>query len=191
MSAITTKGHVEQEQTTRTRPCATFGLACRAPAEAVYDLLADPATHLEWGGRRQNRMFRLVSLQGPKAPATVGTVFTSAGRIPGSRRHFEDRSTVTVANRPSTFELATASTAGRGSAVMEATFRHRYELHPDGEGCRLVYTLSQEQIERPILRFRLVPMRAMMWKVGIPSMMRRGCANLVRMAEWGSRLPPQ
>src|SRR3990172_11748704 len=40
---------------------------CHAPAEAVYDLLADLQKHLEWGGRRQkSKKFRLPPIDPPE-----------------------------------------------------------------------------------------------------------------------------
>src|SRR6266849_4946499 len=42
---------------------------CKAKPEAVYDLLADLRTHTEWGGARQSREFRLISLDAPPGPA--------------------------------------------------------------------------------------------------------------------------
>jgi len=54
--------------------------ASRAPAEMVYDLLADIGSHLEWGGRRQPRKsYRLLSVEGPDGPAMIGTEFRSTG----------------------------------------------------------------------------------------------------------------
>jgi hypothetical protein len=55
---------------------------CKATPEAVYDLLADLRTHIEWGGARQSREFRLVSFESPPGLATVGTSFSSTGTIP-------------------------------------------------------------------------------------------------------------
>jgi len=78
---------------------------CKAMPEVVYDLLADLRTHSEWGGARQSREFRLVSFESPPGPATVGTRFSSTGTIPMSLRHWSDRSTVTVADRPQKFEF--------------------------------------------------------------------------------------
>ena len=41
----------------------------QAPAEAVYDLLADISSHLEWAGRRQPRKsYRLLSVDGRPTP---------------------------------------------------------------------------------------------------------------------------
>jgi hypothetical protein len=78
-----------------------------ASPEAIYDVLADLRTHLVWGGAQQRFGFRLLSLDAPAGPATTGTSFTSTGGIPMSPRHFEDRSAVTLAVRPSRFEFVT------------------------------------------------------------------------------------
>jgi hypothetical protein len=160
-----------------------FSDSCKAPAEAVYDLLADLRTHLQWGGRDQTRVFRLLSLDAVPEPATPGTVFTSTGAIPGSVRRWQDRSEVTQAVRPSLFEFVTEATAARGPKVMAATYRHRYELLPTDKGCRVSYSCRQERIAGPMLRLRLPVIRAMAWRVGIPMMMRRGFRNLLRLAE--------
>lgn len=160
-----------------------FSERWEASAEVVYDLVADLRTHLEWGGRAQSRVFRLLSLDATETRATAGTVFTTTGSIPGSLRRWQDRSEVTQAVRPSLFEFATEATAGRGSRVMTATYRHRYELQPEDGGCRVTYTFRQEQIVNPILRLRLPVLRTIAWRVGIPMMMKRGYRNLLRSAE--------
>lgn len=160
-----------------------FSLPCTAPAEAVYDLLADLRTHLEWGGRDQTPLFRLLSLDTVSEPATPGMVFTSTGSIPGSLRRWQDRSEVVRAERPSLFEFVTEATAARGPKVMAATYRHRYELLPTDKGCRVGYSCRQERIADPMLRLRLPVVRSMAWKIGLPIMMKRGCRNLLRLAE--------
>ena len=106
-----------QERIRRVR----FEQASAARPEVVYDLLSDLRTHLEWGGARQSRQFRLETLTAPTGTAIVGTSFSSTGRLPMSSRRWNDRSTVTVALRPSAFEFATearpgALPAGRGTA---------------------------------------------------------------------------
>jgi hypothetical protein len=78
-------------------PAARISLTCKARPEAVYDVLVDLRTHLEWGGARQSGDFRLQSLEASADPATVGTNFSSTGTIPMSARRWEDRSTVTIA----------------------------------------------------------------------------------------------
>src|SRR5207249_2771936 len=44
-----------------------------APPEAVYDLLADLSSHLEWAGARQRETTRLLTMDSAPGPATVGT----------------------------------------------------------------------------------------------------------------------
>ena len=101
---------------------------CSAPPEVVYDIVSDLRTHLAWGGAEQRSDFRLLSLEAPAGPATVGTSFSSTGAIPMSLRKWSDHSTVTIAERPGTFEFVTHATVHRSRRSMEATYRHRYEI---------------------------------------------------------------
>jgi hypothetical protein len=159
-------------------------LAADAPVsrEAVFDVLADADTHLGWAGRQQPWYFRLLSLDAPDTRLVAGATFSSTGSIPGSGRRFDDRSRVTVAERPSVFEFVTESTVP-GRRPMRATFRHRYELEANGDGCRVRYTFRQEDLAGPMLRLSLPIIRDMTWKLGMPMMMRPGLRNLVRAAE--------
>lgn len=155
--------------------------AC-ASCEAVYCVLANVGTHLDWAGRGQPPYFRLLSLDAPDGRLTVGDVFSSTGSIPASGRRFHDRSRVVLAEPPSLFEFVTEATVpGRNS--MQATFRHRYELEPNGDGCRVRYTFRQENLVNPMLRLSLPLVRDLTWKFGMPMMMRGGLRNLVRAAE--------
>lgn len=176
---------VHVEATTGAAPIreVRFSRECKAPAENVYDVLADLRTHLEWGGRDQTRVFRLLSLDAPETRAIAGTVFTTTGSIPGSVRRWLDRSVVTRAVPPSLFEFTTEATARRDSSAMIATYHHRYELQGTDGGCRVTYTMVQAQIANPILRLRLPVMRTLAWRVGIPLMTMRGFRNLLRAAE--------
>jgi len=151
-----------------------------AKPEAVYDLLADLRTHVEWGGARQSRDFRLLSLDAPAAPATVGTTFSSTGTIPVSRRKWSDRSTVTVADRPQKFEFTTEARAG-GGHPMTAVYTHTYEISPEAGGSRVTYRMTQLSITNPILR--LGPAMARMTWLMIPMFAGRGLRNLVALAE--------
>jgi len=152
-----------------------------ASPEAVYDLLADLHSHLEWAGTRQTRDFHLVSLDAPPGPATVGTTFTSTGVIPMSRRSWSDRSTVTAADRPTRFEITTQARAGARDA-MTALYRHRYEISPAAGGSRVTYTLTQLSIANPMLRWALPGMRRMTWLM-TPMYSGRGLRNLLALAE--------
>lgn len=159
-----------------------FSEVCRAPAEVVYDLLADLTTHLDWGGSRQAWYFRLLSMDGPREPMQVGAQFSSSGAIPGTRRRFADRSQITLAQRPVAVEFVTQSSV-HGRRTMEATYRHRYDLDPVPGGCRVTYAFRQERLVNPLLRMALPVVRDVVWKVGIPMMMKRGYRNLLRAAE--------
>ena len=93
-------------------PAMRLSRTCAAPPEVVYDMLADLHSHLGWGGARQGRDYRLLSLEAPDGPATVGTVFATTGAIPMSRKRWEDISTVTLATRPSRFGFVTEGRVG-------------------------------------------------------------------------------
>src|SRR6266852_3127722 len=123
----------------------------KASPDAVFDLLANLRTHIEWGGARQSREFRLFSLDAPPGQATVGTSFSSTGTIPMSRRHWSDRSTVTVADRPQKFEFTTQARAGERNA-MTAVYRHTYEIAPAARGSCVTYSMWQLSITKSIFR---------------------------------------
>jgi hypothetical protein len=158
-----------------------------ASPAAVYDVVADLRTHLEWGGARQPADFRLLSLDAPAGPAGVGTAFTSSGSIPMSPRRWEDRSTVTVAERPHTFEFMTHAAVHGPRRTMEATYRHRYEIAPAPGGSSVTYSFTQLEISNPVLRLGLPVVRMMTWAVAIPYFAGRGFRNLLATAEQGVR----
>jgi uncharacterized protein YndB with AHSA1/START domain len=153
---------------------------CKATPEAVYDLLADLRTHIEWAGARQRREFRLVSFDSPRGPAKVGTSFSSTGTIPMSRRHWSDHSTVTVADRPQRFEFTTRAMAGEGNP-MTAVYTHSYEITPAAGGSRVTYAMTQLSITNPILR--LAPAMSRMTWLMMPVFAGRGLRNLLALAE--------
>ncbi len=116
-----------------------------APAEAVYDLLADPASHLIWAGERQGPSSRLLTIDAPPAPIGVGDEFSTTGADPMGG--FTDRSVVTEATRPSAFEFVTEATlTTKKGASSVWTNVHRYELEPTTSGCRIAYTLRVARI---------------------------------------------
>ena len=90
--------------------------ACEASAEAVYDTLADLRSHFEWGGERQGKKTRLLSIEAPEGPAVAGTEFETTGADPMGA--FADRSVVTEASRPRAFEFVTEArlTTKKGKA---------------------------------------------------------------------------
>ena len=157
--------------------------SCDAPPAAVYDVLADLSTHLDWAGRRQHRGFRLLSVRGT-GPLETGTEFTSVGSIPMARSRWENQNEVVEARRPELLEFRTeAVVVWRTGERTEAVYEHRYEIVPDGTGSHVVYRFRQTAIENPPLRMRMPLMRAMTHRVMIPWFSRRGFANLLRSAE--------
>lgn len=165
------------------KPTMRISKTCAAPPGVVYDVLADLGSHVRWAGSEQRRDFRLLSLDAPGAPAIAGATFTTTGAMPMSRRHWEDRSTVTTAARPSLFEFTTDARAGTGAKQMVAGYTHRYEIAATGDGSTVTYTMTQERIAHPILRLGVPGMRTMMWRMGIPMFAGRGFRNLLREAE--------
>jgi hypothetical protein len=156
-----------------------------APAEVVYDLLSDISSHTEWGGRLQpKKTYRLLSIEGPDGPASVGTEFRSTGA--DAMGTFSDASVVTEASRPTLFEFVTeARLKTKKGAVVEWTLLHRYEIEPQGGGCRVSYTIKTIRISAlrgPLMMFNVPVLRPLLLKVA-GSNVRRGLRNLTRMAE--------
>jgi Polyketide cyclase / dehydrase and lipid transport len=155
-----------------------------APAEGVYDLLADLSTHIEWGGSwHPSRTQRLQSMEAPKGRATVGTEFWSIGTTSAGSWH--DRSTVTQATRPTLFEFVTDGTL-RDREDLDRMFLHalhRYEIAPAEHGSVVTYILSaQMTLQSPPgdVHQRLP---AVIFNLLVPSVIERGTMNLARMAE--------
>lgn len=161
---------------------------CSAPPAVVYDFLADLETHLTWAGTQQTSDFRLLSLEAPSGPAGVGTTFTSTGTIPMTSRRGQDRSQVTVAERPHTFEFITTAMAPGGKRSMEATYRHRYEIAATPEGSEVSYSMTQLTISNPFLRLGLPGVRNLSWRFAMPFMAGRGFRNLLSVAEQRARV---
>lgn len=164
-------------------PTARIFTRCTAPAEAVYDILADLRSHQHWAGERQRRDFRLVTLDAPAGTASVGTTFSSTGTIPMSLRRWVDHSRVTVADRARAFEFVTDATAGSGPRAMTARYVHRYDIAPAAGGSTITYTLTEEHAAHPMLRMGLPGIRGITWRFMVPMFAGRGVRNLARMAE--------
>jgi len=156
-----------------------------APPEAVYELLADLRSHLEWAGNRQPKeSFRLLTVEAPEGPAIVGTEFRSTGADPMGR--FADSSVVTEASRPGLFEFVTEARLTRKKGeVVESTYIHRYEVTPDGPGSRISYTFRAvrfSEMSGELALFKVPGLRRLMLKAS-GSYLRRGLIGLARMAE--------
>jgi uncharacterized protein YndB with AHSA1/START domain len=158
--------------------------ASRAPAEAVYALLADPRTHAVWGGERQGKQSRLLSVETTDDVATVGTEFATTGADPMGR--FADRSVVTEAEPPRSFEFVTeARLTTKKGAVADWTNVHRYEITPTDDGCRIVYSLRISRISAlpGMLAWFNVPVLGSIMTKAATSLPKRGLRNLADMAE--------
>lgn len=157
---------------------------CTAPAEVVYDLLADLRSHLEWAGALQGKKTRLVALEAPEGPAAVGTEFESTGADPMGR--FSDRSVVTEAVRPGAFEFVTeARLETKKGEPVDWTVVHRFDLSPDGIGCRIVATDRVTRISAlpgMLAMFKIPVLRSLAAKVAA-AVARRGVKNLASLAE--------
>jgi hypothetical protein len=159
--------------------------ASRAPAEAVYDLLADIGSHLEWGGRRQPRKsYRLLSVEGPDGRATIGTEFRSTGA--DAMGEFADSSVVTEAATPGLFEFVTeARLSTRKGRVVEWTNVHRYEIAAQPVGSLIIYTvriLRISELPGAMVVFKIPGLRALGLRIG-GSNSRKGLRSLARLAE--------
>ncbi len=160
---------------------ATMTARSSASPEAVYDLLADLGSHLVWAGRQQPGNYRLQTLDAPAGHATVGTSWTSTGTAPMARARWEDRSQVITADRPRLFEFITEGRVG-GRRPMVATWLNRYQVTPEGSGCRVVHQLRLVEVSNPFLRLRF-PMRWATFALAIPLLSGRGLRNALRLAE--------
>ncbi len=156
---------------------------CQAPPVAVFAVLNDLSTHLDWGGRQQRRGFRLTALR-PDGPMRVGTEFTSQGSMPMTRTRWEDHSVVVRAEPDTMVEFHTDGVARwPGGRRTEARWEHRYLIEPDGTGARVSYRLRRVSITDPPLRMRAPVVRTTTHRIMMPFLCRRGFANLLRAAE--------
>lgn len=120
-----------------------------APPDAVYDVLADLSTHIDWSGRQLgDRAERLLSIDAPPGLARVDMEFSSTGYTPVGT--FHDRSRITTAERPSRLEYVTQSelelTSGR---AMASVFANRFLIEPVGSSSRITRSVSQPSYYAP------------------------------------------
>jgi hypothetical protein len=162
----------------------TVSDVCAAPAEVVYDLLADLEAHMEWGGSwHPSRTQRLQAMNAPPGPATVGVEFRSIGSASAGSWH--DRSVVTAASRPLLFEFKTdgALRDARGYDRMSLRAVHRYELTPQADGTRITYSMVANLAVQAPPGNEHPRLPAVVFNVIVPSIIERGIRNLVRMSE--------
>ena len=134
-----------------------------APPDAVYAVVSDLKQHLVWSGERaEDPTFKMLTMDAPDSPATVGTSFTSTGA--NFNGTFHDRSVVSDATPSSRFIIDTdARLERRRRRSREVHFEHRYDIEPEGSGCRITYTETISRVNyvpywlqlfmRPLTRF--------------------------------------
>lgn len=143
----------------RTRPFrfeTSVTVTSAAPPEVVYDVVSDLRSHLVWGGERaEDDTFKLLGLEASDDPVRVGTTFTSTGA--NFNGTFHDRSVITEASRHTRFTIETDSHLERKHGRdWDGHWVHRYDIEPDGEGSRIVYTDT-------LLRVNYVPYWLQWW----------------------------
>jgi Polyketide cyclase / dehydrase and lipid transport len=158
--------------------------AAHVPAEAVYALLADLRSHLQWAGERQEPHTRLLSIDAPHGPAGVGTEFQTTGADPMGT--FDDRSVVTEATAGRAFEFVTeARLVTKKGKRIDWTNVHRYEMEPTADGCRIVYTMRIARLSEltGMLVLLKVPGLRVLTAKASAKVARRAVRNLSRLAE--------
>ena len=156
-----------------------------ASPEAVYDVIAELSNHVVWSGEMAaSEGFKMLSIDAPDGPAAVGTTFSSSGSA--QKDTFRDRSVVTEATRPSVFVIETDATLERKNApTWEAHFVHRYDITPEGNGSKIVYTETIERVN--YLPYWLKPGIRTIFKPWVNRADRKQLRNLARLAEERSR----
>ena len=170
-------------------PVLRFEESCGAPAEAVYDLLADLQSHLDWAGRRQLETTRLLTLDAPPEPARVGIEFVTTGSD-GKVARWTDRSVVTEATRPEVFEFVTEGLReGKpGSRPWHITAVHRYEIATTATGSRVAYTEDLTRLDGAPGILQAPVISRVVFRIS-GKYMRRGFRALLAMAEERGRRP--
>src|SRR5260370_14519413 len=100
-----------------------------------------------------------------------------------SPRRWEDRSEVTAAERPNTFEFVTTAKARGTRHSMEATYRHRYEIAVAPGGSSVSYSMTHLTMSNPLLRLGLPVVRTMTSRFGLPFIAELGFRNLLANAD--------
>lgn len=159
-------------------------VSTRAPAEAVYEVLANVGSHLRWAGEMQREKNRLLSVDAPEGPATVGTEFDTTGVAPEGR--YADRSVVTDASRPSVFEFVTeAHLETKKGKSADITYVIRYEIGPASDGTRIastIRTVRASALPGPLAMLNIRLLAPLVRKES-EAMVRRGLQNLAAVAE--------
>lgn len=160
----------------------------QVPADAVYATIAELSNHPKWS-EAQGEGSGLTSFDAPAGLAGVGTEFASTGRDPMSV--MTDRSVVTEATRPTTFEFVTDSAMElkRSGKRSGWTLVHRYEIEPRGAGCEITATTRVVRINAlpgAFALMRIPGMRAVMRR-SVEKDMKAKLGAIARYAEENAR----
>jgi hypothetical protein len=170
-----------------TPPILTFrvSVSTKASPEAVYQVLADLQKHIVWAGEQApKKTFRLLDIDAPARPATVGDGFSSTGA--NSNGTFHDRSTVVQAEPGARFGFDTDSTLDRKHGKpLHARFEHRYTIEPSTGGAVVRYTC--QVWPQNYVPYWLRPGMRWMTRRMVEHMMRRNMERLAAMAESAPR----
>jgi hypothetical protein len=178
-----TQMHQAGGRTAWRNPVIRFEGSCRAPGEAVWDLLAELPSHLEWAGKRQLETTRLLTMEAPPGSAGVGTEFFTTGSD-GKVARWSDRSVVTETTRPEVFEFVTEGRrqGKEGRDPWLSTAVHRYEIAPRTGGCRVTYTEELTRFDGPPKILRFPGVSRIVFRISA-KYMRRGFDGLLALAE--------
>lgn len=152
-----------------------------APPETVYRVVSDLRAHLVWSGERaSDPTFKLLTVEAPEGPATVGTTFASTGA--NFNGTFNDRSVVSEADPPRRFVISTDAQLDRKRGKpWEVHFEHRYDIEPDSGGSRITYTESITRLN--YVPYWLNPLMRPLTRAIINRADRKQLTNLARFAE--------
>ena len=152
-----------------------------ASPEVVFDVITDLDAHVEWSGKRAaDEDFKLLTLEPLERLANVGTTFDSTGA--NFNGIFHDRSIVTEFVRPTRFTIETNARLDRTRGKSwEVHFQHRYDIRPEGDGSRIIYTETIQQLN--YVPYWLKPIVRLVFRPLVNSADRKQLANLARLAE--------
>lgn len=156
-----------------------------APPADVFVVVSDLRAHIVWSGERaEDPTFKLLTLEAPDGPATVGTAFASTGA--NFNGTFRDRSVVAEASPPGRFVIETdARLERKRGRPWEVHFQHRYDIAAEGAGSRITYTETISRVN--YVPYWLKPWMRPLSKLVINRADRKQLANLARLAEERSR----
>ncbi len=169
-------------------PIITFqaSVASTASPDAIYAVLADLSTHLVWAGERSpDKNFRLLTMEAPSAPATVGDRFSSRGAN-GFSMTFVDSSVVVEAEPGTRFGFDTESKLERKhKSTWLARFAHRFIITSTGDRATIAYTC--EVWPQNYVPWWLNPVLRPLTRTLVQRATRKNMENLMGMAEMAAQ----